>query len=147
MKFGYLPKRTLRELLDAASDEILNKDWLIVALDSARGDSLYKSYVFLKNRLPQTGRWIEPGIRFQGYDLVKADILVHFSAAFVLDPKAAEPAPVYNLTSESETFESALPPNLIDDFQTPGVLAYFADGCGLNYCCVDASLCEFLNKL
>jgi hypothetical protein len=50
----------------------------------------------------------------------------------------------YDLTSESETFESTFPNTLKETSSKPGFHAYFADGCGLNYCLANASLAAFL---
>jgi len=75
---------------------------------------------------------------------VQLGILVPFSAAYVVDEDALEFPRPYSLTSESETFESALPNDLEENFLKPGVHAYFADGCGLNFCLADASLAAFL---
>jgi hypothetical protein len=143
MEFGYLRNWTLRMVIGAASEGLLSKAWLIVALDANRGEKLRESYAFLKERLPETARWTGAGIRVEGRDLAELNkdsgILVPFSAVYVLDEDASENQILYNLTSESEKFESILPNSLKENFLQSGFHAYFADGCGLNYCLTDTS--------
>jgi len=130
-----------------ASEKLLSHIWLIVALDSSRGEDLRKSYEFLKKKLPETAKWTGAGIRIEGRNIrhvaQNLRILVPFSAAYVMDRETSETGTLYNRTSESETFEGGLPEQLKATFLKPGVAAYFADGCGLNYCLTDASLIEF----
>jgi hypothetical protein len=142
MKFGYRHDWTLPMVISAATEKLLSKAWLIVALDSNRGERLRQSYGYLKEKLPEYAKWTGSGIRFQGHDLSalvrESGILVPFSAAYVVDEDASELPTPYSLTSESQTFESTLPIHLQESFSHPGVHAYFADGCGLNYCLSDA---------
>lgn len=81
--------------------------------------------------------WLDNGIRFDGdafrkFSTLKGN-LVPFTAVFILEKNAPSPEQVYNLTSESETFETNIPVQLKENLTRPGVLAYLADGCGLNY--------------
>ena len=149
MKCGYLPDWTLEMVLKAAPPNLLDKTWVIVALDSSRGKWLRDSYEYLKDQLPSSADWTDFGIRLPGRDLLvmieKSRILVPFSAAFVFDQGFSSPSALYDLTSESETFEETVPRSLEVNFSNPGVLAYFADGCGLNYCLADSALTTFLS--
>lgn len=149
MKCGYLSDWTLEMVLEAAPQDLLDKTWVIVALDSSRGERLRNSYEYLKNQFPGSAEWTDSGIRLPGRDLLamieKSRILVPFSAAFVFDQRFSSPSRLYNLTSESETFEETAPRSLEINFSNPGVLAYFADGCGLNYCLADGVHATFLS--
>lgn len=137
-------------VVQAAPRELLNKKWLLVALDSNRGQHLARSYEFLKKQLPSRVKLMDSGIAFDGSDLVSAveipGIIVPFSAAFVLDYSISQAPTAYNLTSESETLHNLVPDDLKDAFRKPGVHAYFADGCGLNYCLRNDSLEVFLSR-
>jgi hypothetical protein len=50
----------------------------------------------------------------------------------------------YDRTSEAGTFQTGLPEQLKAMFSKPGVAAYLADGCGLNYCLSDECFESYL---
>ena len=136
MKFGHIPEGALEMFIHNAPESIWNKDWLIVAWDSSRGVDLKRSYNYLKKQM-LSPEWLDNGIRFSGDAFRKfaalKENLVPFTAVFILEKDAPSPEPVYNLTSEAETFKTHLPTELEENLKMPGVLAYLADGCGLNY--------------
>jgi hypothetical protein len=148
MKFGYLPNWTIPTVVSRASEKLLSSVWLIVALDSSRGEDLHKSYEFLKKQLPETAKWTGAGIRIEGRNIREVSenprMLVPFSAVYVMDEVALETGILYDRTSEAETFEAGLPEQLKSTFLRPGIAAYFADGCGLNYCLADDSFATHL---
>ena len=143
MTFGYLADRTLVAFIDNVPDLILDKDCLIVALDSNRGDDLRKAYDVLEARMPDSV-WANGGIRIDGHSFCRIcklpGIIVPFTAIFILEKNATDLHDLYSLTSESEVYQSDIPTQLIENLNVPGILAYMADGCGLNYAATDC--CE-----
>jgi hypothetical protein len=137
-------------VVSSASEKLLDHVWLIVTLDSSRGENLHKSFEYLKKQLPETAKWTGFGIRIEGRNIREVAenqrIFTPFSAVYITDNDTLELGALYDRTSESETFESALPDQLKSVFLKPSIYAYFADGCGLNYCLTDASLTEYLTE-
>lgn len=127
-----------------ASETLLGKEWLFVTLDSCRGEHLRNGYSNLREYLPENSKWIGSGILIEGSDILdldeKAKIIVPFSAVYVVDKGILNLPKTYDVTSESEQFKATLPDDLRENLSRPGIYAYLADGCGLNYCFADDTL-------
>src|SRR5438132_3994560 len=151
--FRYIPDGNIQTALGSLGHLAWHYNWLIVALDSSRGDDLLHSREAVTNLLNEGGVrfwWSDEGLWVLGRDILQASrcrVLVPFSATYLFqnDVRTVE-RPPYSLTSESEIFTDSAPTSLRDFVVKSGTRGYLADGCGLNYFFVDIPLCKALQE-
>ena len=150
MKFGHLEGTNIESFLRKAEEAIWHLDWMIVALDSSRGEDLIETAESLVKSSYIAGASIidKHGWRLNGKVLrAHIDILVPFCAVYLLNEDCIDFRNLYDLTSESDQFDQDIPLELKEAFRHAGVLAYFADGCGLNYCMTDEIYSSFTRSI
>jgi hypothetical protein len=145
--FGYIPGANIERALRQLAEVVECYDWVFVALDSCRGRDLARCEPVLSARLETVGvhcMWCEGGFRIAGTGIqptLAAKILTPFAAVYVFPKEAGgRTVPSYNLTSESETFETGVPDQLRSAVSLTGSVGYLSDGQGLNYYFTSESL-------
>jgi hypothetical protein len=140
LSYGHLDSSDFKDVVLRITQGSKRYNWLIVALDSIRGNELSGCQAVIMQSLRKHSgmiRFRSEGIWFDSLALlesISAGLIVPFSAAYIFSSDVWQcGTPCYTLTSESEKFISDVPHELVDDIRVLKALGYVADGDGVNF--------------